>query len=141
MINEPGLRDTSERFYAAAHAVLHGDKEPMLDVWSHSDDASYCDPRGEIVEGWAALEMYWRQAAAINAATPAGIQATAQIKHAVVNGNLAYVVALEEVTSERDQNVMSARATHIYRREDGGRWRLLHRHTDAAPSVSALERA
>jgi ketosteroid isomerase-like protein len=141
VIDEHGLGDTSERFYAAVDAVLHGDEGPMLAVWSQSDEVSYCDPRGEIVAGWVALETYWRQAAAINAAAPAGIHATWQIKHAAVNGNLAYVVALEEVRRERDQSVMTARATHIYRREDGGTWHLLHRHTDAAPKVSPLERA
>ena len=36
--------------------------------------------------------------------------------NAVVNGDLAYVVAL------------------VYRREHLGGWRLLHRHTDAAPA-------
>ena len=87
------------------------------------------------------VETYWRQAAAINAAAPAGIRATWQITHAVVNGNLAYAVALEEVRNERDQSVMTARATHIYRREEGGPWHLLHRHTDAAPKVRPLERA
>jgi ketosteroid isomerase-like protein len=141
MIDEQGLRDTSERFYAAANAVLQGDEGPMLAVWSQSDEVTYCDPRGEIVAGWAALETYWRQAAAINAAAPAGIWATWQIKHTVVNGTLAYVVTLEEVHNERDQSVMTARATHIYRREDDGIWRLLHRHTDAAPKLSQLERA
>jgi ketosteroid isomerase-like protein len=140
MIDEHELHDTSERFYAAARAVLHGDEGPMLAVWSQSDEVTYCDPRGEIVAGWAALEAYWRQAAASNAAAPAGIQATVQIKHTVVNGTLAYVVTLEEVRTERDQSIMTARATHIYRREDGGIWRLLHRHTDAAPAVRPLER-
>lgn len=141
MIDERELRDTSERFYTAARAVLHGDEGPMLAVWSQGDEVTYCDPRGEIVAGWAALEAYWRQAAAINAAAPAGIWATAQIKHTVVNGALAYVLTLEEVHNERDQSVMMARATHIYRREDGGTWRLLHRHTDAAPAVRPLEQA
>ena len=140
MTDEHGLRDTSERFYAAVRAVLHGDEGPMFAVWSPSDEVSYCDPRGEIVAGWMALEPYWRQAAAINAAAPAGIWATWQIKHTVVNGNLAYVVALEEVHHERDQSTMTARATHIYQREDGI-WRLLHRHTDAAPKVRPLEPA
>ena len=108
---------------------------------AHSDEASYFDPRSEILGGWVALETYWRQAAAINATAPAGIRTTGQIKHAAVNGDLAYLVALEEVYRESDQSVMTARATHIYRREDGGKWRLLHRHTDAAPMVSQLERA
>ena len=49
--DEPELRETCERFYAASDAVLHGDEGPMLTVWSHSDESSYCDPRGEIVVG------------------------------------------------------------------------------------------
>ena len=30
MSDEPGLRETSERFYVAVDAVLHGDEGPML---------------------------------------------------------------------------------------------------------------
>jgi ketosteroid isomerase-like protein len=135
MTNEHEVRSTSEQFYTAAKAVLRGDAVPMLAVWSHSEEASYCDTRGEIVIGWPALEEYWRRAAAINAAAPGQITATAQITHAVVNGDLAYVVALEEVQHEGESSVMLARATLIYRREEAGLggWRLLHRHTDVAP--------
>ena len=25
------------------------------------------------------------------------------------------------------------RATHVYRREDGGQWRIVHRHADVPP--------
>ena len=135
MTNEHEVRSASEQFYTAAKAVLCGDPAPMLAVWSHREDASYCDTRGEILMGWPALEQYWRRAAAINAAAPGQVTATAQITHEVVNGNLAYVVALEEVHQEGDSSVMLARATLIYRREEDGLggWRLLHRHTDAAP--------
>jgi ketosteroid isomerase-like protein len=127
--------------FPTAKAVLHGDAAPMLAVWSHGEDASYCDTRGEIVMGWPALEEYWRQAAAINAAAPGQITATAQITHAVVNGDLAYVVALEEVHQDGDSSVMLARATLIYRREEEGLggWRLLHRHTGVAPKSRAWE--
>jgi ketosteroid isomerase-like protein len=136
MSDEQELRDASERFYAAVQAVLHGDDAPMRTVWSHGDETSYCDPRGEIVAGWLALEAYWKQAAAINATAPARLSATGQIKHVVVNGDLAYVVALEEVSQEGDPSVMTARATHVYRREEDSRWRLLHRHADAAPKTN-----
>jgi ketosteroid isomerase-like protein len=113
----------------------------MLALWSHGEDASYCDTRGEIVMGWPALEEYWRRAAAINAAAPGEISATSQITHAVVNGDFAYAVALEEVHKEGESSVMLARATLIYRREKGGDWLLLHRHTDAPPKSRAWEQS
>lgn len=72
MNSEHGLHATAERFYAAT----------MLAIWAHSDEASYCDTRGEIVVGWHALEAYWRQAASSNAAFPVKLTATGQIKHA-----------------------------------------------------------
>ena len=143
MNSEHGLRATSEQFYAAVQAVLQGDAAPMLAIWVHSDEASYCDTRGEIVVGWHALEAYWRQAASSNVASPVKLTATGQIKHAVVTSDLAYVVALEEVRQEGASSVMRTRATHVYRWEehvDGG-WRLLHRHADAAPKVSEQEQA
>ncbi len=138
---EHGLRATSERFYAAVQAVLQGDVAPMLAIWVHSDEASYCDTRGEIVVGWPALDAYWRQAASRNAASPVKLTATGQIKHAVVTSDLAYVVALEEVRQVGASSVMRTRATHVYRREErmAGEWRLLHRHADAAPKVSEQE--
>jgi len=143
MTNENEVRTIAVQFYTAANAVLHGDAAPMLALWSHREDTSYCDTRGEIVTGWLALEQYWRQAAAANASAPGQITATSQIAHTVVNGDLAYVVALEEVHKEGESSVMLARATLIYRREDNGPggWRLLHRHTDVAPSIREWEQA
>jgi ketosteroid isomerase-like protein len=135
MTNEDELPAASDRFYAAVRAVLQGDARPMLAVWSHREDASYCDTRGEIVRGWPALEAYWMEAAAINAAASSRPSASGQMVHSVVNGNLAYVVALEEVRNAGGSNVMRARATFVYRWEADGvdEWRLLHRHADAAP--------
>jgi ketosteroid isomerase-like protein len=85
--------------------------------------------------GWPALEAYWRQAAAINAAALVPITGSGQLLHAVVQGDLACVVTREEVRREGESSVMVARATLVYRREEDGvgGWRLLHRHADAAP--------
>jgi ketosteroid isomerase-like protein len=136
--SEDALRATSERFYAAVQDVLQGDVASMLAIWAQSDQASYCDPRGEIVVGWHALEAYWRQAASSDATSPVKLTVSGGIEHAVVTSDLAYVVALEEVCQVGASSVMRARATHVYRceaRADGG-WRLLHRHADAKPAVS-----
>jgi hypothetical protein len=112
--SEHSLHVTAERFYVAVQSVLQGDATPMLAIWLQSDEASYCDTRGEIVVGWHALEAYWRQAASRNAASPAKLTATGQIKHAVVTSDLAYVVALEEVRQVDAPSVMRTRATHVY---------------------------
>jgi ketosteroid isomerase-like protein len=140
MSDDTSLRATSDRFYAAVQAVLRGDAAPMLALWSRDDEASYCDTRGEIVLGWPTLEAYWRTAAAANAAD-ATLSATGLIQRAVVTGDLAYVVAVEEVHQAGATSVMQARATNVYRREAAAGWRLLHRHADAAPRISEPERA
>jgi hypothetical protein len=138
MSDDHGLRSTSEQFYAAVQAVLHGDAGPMLALWLHGDEASYCDTRGEFVMGWPALEAYWRQAAASNAASSVKLSATAQIQHMLVTSEVADVLALEEVRQVGASTVMRARATKVYRRERGADsgWRLLHRHADAASKNS-----
>src|SRR5258708_19883877 len=115
MTNEHELRATAEQFYVAVHAVLRGDPAPMLAVWAHSEEASYCDTRGEIVMGWPALEEYWRQAAASNAAALVRITATGQIMHAVVQGDLAHVVTREEVRREGEATVIQPPAPLAYR--------------------------
>jgi ketosteroid isomerase-like protein len=139
MNTDHGLRNTTERFYAAAQAVLQGDVVPMRAVWLHSDEASYCDTRGEFVIGWPSLEAYWRQAASSNAASTAKLTATGQIQYAVATADLAYVVALEEVRQLGASSVMRTRATNVFRRDANGGWRLLHRHADAAPKVNEQE--
>jgi ketosteroid isomerase-like protein len=135
MTDEQALRATAEQFYMAVHAVLRGDPAPMLAVWSQSEEASYCTPGGEIVLGWPALEAYWRQAAASNAAALVRVTGSGQLLQAVVQGDLACLITREEVRREGESSVMEARATLVYRREEGavGEWRLLHRHADAAP--------
>jgi ketosteroid isomerase-like protein len=140
MSDDHGLRAASDRFYAAVQAVLRGDAAPMLALWSQDDEVSYCDTRGEIVTGWPSLDAYWRQAAAANAAD-ATLTATGLVHRAVVAGDLAYVVALEEVRQTGATSVMRARATNVYRREAAAGWRLLHRHADAAPRISEPEQA
>jgi ketosteroid isomerase-like protein len=128
------LRETADQFYDAVGAVLRGDAAPMLSLWSQTDEASYCDTRGQIVHGWSALEAYWRQAAELNARAPMRLHATGEILHSADGGELAYVVAVERVRREGESGVMTARATNIFRREADG-WRVLHRHTDAPPTT------
>jgi ketosteroid isomerase-like protein len=134
MEDEAAVRQASARFYEAANEALDGNPAPMLHLWSHADDVSYCDTRGEVQRGWQAVEAYWKKAAAANAFASARLSAGGRILHVVASGDLAYVVASEEVRREGEPGVMQARATNIFRREDG-EWRMAHRHADASPKV------
>ncbi len=135
MTDDAGVREASARFYAAVNEILDGNPAPMLRIWSSADDASYCDPRGEVQLGWAALEAYWQNAAAANADAPVRLSAVEQLLQVVVSGDLAYTVAREEVRREGDSAVLQTRATNVYRRENG-EWRMIHRHADAPPAIT-----
>jgi len=133
--DEADVRAASARFYEAANEVLDGNPAPMLHHWSHAEDVSYCDTRGEVQRGWQAVEAYWKKAASANAFAPAQLSASGRIVHALVSGDLGYVIVSEEVRREGEPGVMQTRATNVFRREDGGEWRMVHRHADAAPKV------
>jgi ketosteroid isomerase-like protein len=132
--NEADVRAACASFYEAVNEVLSGNPAPMLHHWSHADDVSYCDTRGEVQRGWPAVEAYWKQAAAGNVFAPVQLHAGGRIAHVLLSGDLACVVVGEEVRREGESGAMHARATNVYRRE-GGMWRMVHRHADAPPKV------
>jgi len=133
-MDEDDVRWASARFYEATNGILGGDAAPMLAVWSHGDDVTYCDTSGRVQRGWAALEAYWRQAAERNAVAEAKLSATATEQAAYATTDLAYTVMVEEVRRADGAFVLDARATNVYRRE-GGAWRMVHRHADAPPRM------
>lgn len=128
------VRAAAARLYEAVNHVCDGNPAPMLRVWSHADDATYFDTRGEVQRGWAALEAYWKNAAAANAQADVRISAVAELLQVVTSGDLAYVVASEAVRREGDPAVMQTRATNVFRRENG-EWKMIHRHADAPPRI------
>jgi hypothetical protein len=133
-MDEDDMRRASERFYEAANTVLGGDAEPMLLIWSHADDTTYCDTRGAVQRGWVALEAYWRQAAEQNAGADVRLVTTPREQAIYASGNLAYSVTVEEVRQADGAFVLDTRATNVYRRE-GGEWHMIHRHADAPPKL------
>jgi ketosteroid isomerase-like protein len=136
--DEADVRAACASFYEAANEVLGGNPAPMLHHWSHADDVSYCDTRGEVQRGWPAVEAYWKQAAAGNVFTPVQLHAGGRIAHVLLGGDLACIVVGEEVRREGEPGAMQTRATNVYRREDGT-WRMVHRHADAPPKVDRPE--
>jgi enamine deaminase RidA (YjgF/YER057c/UK114 family) len=134
-MDEDSVREASTRFYAAVNAVLAGNAEPMLALWSHEDDATYCDPRSHMLRGWSALEPYWQDAARANAASAEKIHATARDLAVHASADLGYTVTQEEVYLPGQAEPMRVRATNVYQHE-GAEWRMIHRHADPAPATN-----
>jgi hypothetical protein len=89
-----------------------------------------------VICGWFKLEGYWRDAALRVAYTPERRSAQGEYIADVLNGDLAYIITHETVRRSDGSVLFVARATNVYRLDDGRR-RLAHRHADAAPQRPA----
>lgn len=121
------LEAASAEFYAALNAMLGGDVEPMLALWSHADDITYMSPFGELLTGWEPVRASWQAQADAHL----GGSVRAEEVRLVEGAGLGFAVGFErgEVRVEGRPTAVDIRATSLYRREDGG-WRMIGHHTD-----------
>jgi ketosteroid isomerase-like protein len=121
------LERAAREFYVALAAVLKGDAEPMLGIWSHADDVSYMGPFGELVVGWEPIRAAW----VAQAAQKLRGSIEPEELHIYDSAALGVAVGFERGTVEADGQPVAVdiRATSIYRREDG-RWLMVGHHTD-----------
>jgi ketosteroid isomerase-like protein len=112
---------------------INGDPALWKQHTSRSDDATILGGFGGFGEkGWAAVGARYDWA---SSQYKAG-DATTKVEYIskVVEGDLAYTVAIERQTGARVATQGPAqralRVTQIFRREGGGAWKLLHRHAD-----------
>ena len=145
-----GLKDGNERFMTpdnedfyefinrreqAAQAYVNGDAAPV-EALTSDEAATFFSPRGDVVEGPAAVKArYVRDAAAF---APGG-ETHFEVLQVAASGELGYLVGLQKATahlSGEDAPVrFDLRITEIYGRQNGV-WKLLHRHADqAAPGT------
>jgi ketosteroid isomerase-like protein len=121
------LEAASAEFYAALNAMLGGDVEPMLALWSHADDITYMSPFGELLTGWEPVRASWQAQADAHL----GGSVRAEEVRLVEGAGLGFAVGFErgEVHVEGRATAVDIRATSLYRHEDGG-WRMIGHHTD-----------
>lgn len=123
------LQRASDLFYEALAAVLAGEADPMLELLSSADDASYLGPMGEVVTGWDAIRTSWVD----QAATELGGRVTPSGRHYVVGGDIGIVVGWEKGELHHGMpGEVNIRATSTYRLEDGV-VRMIGHHTDRLP--------
>lgn len=106
----------SSRNRAFVGAMLRGDAKAVADLYT--EDAKVIPPGGEVVNGRTAIAAFWKKA--IDAGVKDLTLSTGTVESA---GDLAY----EEGTAKqvaKDGKVIAARYVVVWKRHDGGSWKL-----------------
>jgi ketosteroid isomerase-like protein len=130
---ERGLRDANEKLYTGLNAMFEGNLDILVDLWSHSEDATQMGPFGGRLTGWKAVYEEFQR----NAEMKLGGKITCEDLHVVAGNTIGYTVCVE-VGQNQDASGNSIevrhRATNIFRIENG-QWKLVHHHTDIASQL------
>lgn len=132
--SEAEVRQAAEMFYSAMNSMFAGDAGPMNDVWSHASDVTNVGTSGSTQNmqvGWSAVSATFEQQAQVKSDT----KVTARDLVVDIKGNLAYTECFEQWEQKSDEQGKTSAAEHhasnVFRYE-GGRWKVVHHHTDAA---------
>jgi ketosteroid isomerase-like protein len=116
----------------AEEAMVHGDAEPRMALWSRRDPVTLFGAAGMSESDWAELSRIFRWIASRFSDVS---NFRFDVEAAGVSGNMAYSVGYERFNGSidgRPTEPISVRVTHVYRREDG-EWKIVHRHGDNPP--------
>jgi ketosteroid isomerase-like protein len=117
----------------AEEALIQGDANPRIEMWSRHDPVTLFSAGGQNKSGWADVSQFFRWLAS-RFSNGSGFRF--ELEAAEVSGDLAYTVGFEryDVSVEgRSLKSTSIRVTQIYRREDD-EWKIVHRHGDTPGS-------
>lgn len=125
-----------KRQEAAEAAMVEGDVEPRLALWSRRDPVSLLGAWGPNKTGWPELERTFRWVAdRLGSAERRDFHFDVAVAHVSADGQMAYSIGFErfdEVLPDGAIEPWTVRVTHVYRWE-GDDWRIVHRHGDLAP--------
>jgi ketosteroid isomerase-like protein len=132
--------DLIEQYYRAQGEFLKGNPEPVKDLFSHTEDVTLANPYGPPVRGWDEVAKTIEHAASIRSdGTFLGWQIVAKY----VTPELGYVVQIEraeaKIGAREDITPFAVRATMIFRPEEDGEWKILHRHADPITTPQPAE--
>jgi ketosteroid isomerase-like protein len=133
------LSEAIEASHRALAAIINGDVEPFLALYSDADDITIGNPFGPFAVGREGTRAAGSRAASnysdgeIVAFDPIATHAT---------DDLACVVEVERfsvrLAGAPDRASVALRVTSLYRHEADG-WRLLHRHADPIDEIRPAE--
>ncbi len=129
-----------EQYYRAQGEFLRGNPEPMKDLFSHTEDVSLANPYGPPVRGFDEVSKTIDHAASLHSD---GTFIEWQIVAKYVSAELAYVVQIEraeaKIGAREDITPIAVRATMIFRPEEEGAWKVVHRHADPITTPQPAE--
>ena len=123
----------SELQHEAEEALVRGDVEPRLQMWSHHDPVSLFAAVGPSKAGWDELEPTFRSVAA---RLSGGHDVSYEIMSIEVSGDMAWTAGFVRFNVSMDggpQTRYTLRITHIYRRESD-QWKVVHEHSNFEPT-------
>ena len=129
-----------EQYYRAQGEFLRGNPEPVKDLFSQRDDVTLANPYGPPVRGWDEVAKAVDYAASLRRD---GEFVEWQIVAKYVTAELAYVVQIEQaeakIGAREDITPLAVRSTMIFRPEDDGNWKIVHRHADPITTPQPAE--
>jgi len=116
------VREANLSFYRAFESL---DRASMEDIWSKDAPVMCVHPGWPKLRGWDVVMGSWERIFD----NTSMMQFTITEAEIAVDGDLAFVVCTENITSVTDGRVSEAKvqATNIYRRRDG-QWLMVHHH-------------
>ena len=129
-----------EQFHLASDEFLKGNPEPVNKLWSRREDVTLANPYGPPVRGWDKVEEVMDHAAS---QAREGRLVSVEIVAKHVTPELAYVVQIEhpeaELGAREDITPFALRVTMIFRPEEEGAWKIVHRHADPITTPQPAE--
>ena len=133
-----------EQYYRAQREFLRGNPQPVKNLFSHREDVTLANPYGPPVRGWDEVAKTIEHAASLRSD---GTFVEWQIVAKYVSAELAYVVQIEraeaKIGAREEITPLTVRSTMIFRPEEDGKWKLVHRHADpittAQPAESVIQ--
>ena len=133
-----------ERFQQALGEFVKGNPEPDKELFSRKDDVTLANPLGPPVRGGDEVSKTIEHAASTirDGQTP-----RFETISKLVTPELAYVVWIErpkaKVGGSEEITPFALRVTMIFRPEEDGEWKIVHRHADpittAQPAESVIQ--
>jgi len=132
MSKENEVREASGQFYDGLNRMLEGDLSVMEGIWSHDATVTAMHPVDGRVVGWEEVRSSFMPF------TEMASEGTVRLHDQLIRvlGDVAYEVGVEsgQFKFAGQPITIGHRVTNIYRRE-GGRWKIIHHHTDVSPSM------
>jgi len=127
------LDELRDRYHRSVEALITGDPEPQMPLWSHGDDVTLANPYGPPVKGWDGVrEVAARAASRLRAGEGLRFDRIS----AYETNDLAYEVGIQRFRAKLDGaddlSPVALPVTTVFRREDDG-WKIVHRHADNIP--------